>query len=141
MSPKTYAAGALAAAGGLLMLASGYASRGFLFSALGYAAPRLSDYLSGDFASLALLAITLVELVIGLGGLTVLAGGILILAKHATIGRTLVWLGGASGFLGLVVGFGYAIFRLGGLEPTLAYLPYWIGVAMAILGRRLARGR
>ncbi len=133
-------AGGVAVVGGFLMVASGYSSRGFLYTALGYAQPRLSGFLSGAAYGVAVIAITVLEAVIALGGLTVLAGGLVILGRHTTTGRTLIYLGGGAGFLGLLVSFGYSMYKLGGLDPVLSYLPYWIGLAMAISGRRLAKG-
>jgi hypothetical protein len=140
MAVKIYLAGSLAILGGLLMLASGYTSRGFLYTALGYGAQEIPTYLTGFAGSAALLAITLLELVIALGGLTVLVGGLVILTHHTTTGRTLIYLGGGAGFLGLLISFGYSIYKLGGVDPVLAFLPYWIGLALAITGRRLAKG-
>ena len=121
------------------MVISGYAARGFLYQALGYAEPHLSD-LGGALASAAVLAITLVQLVIGLGGLTVMAGGVIVLAKHTSIGRFVILLGGAGGFLGLLISFGYSVYKVGGVDPILYYLPYWVGLVMAVIGRRLAKG-
>jgi len=140
MSVKHYAAGGLAVVGGLLMLTSGYSSRGFLYTALGYAEPHISDFLSGAAASAAVLAITILEFIIALGGLVVLLGGLIILTRHSTTGRTLIYLGGGAGFLGFLVSFGYSAYKLGGLDPVLSYLPYWIGLAMAVSGRWLAKG-
>lgn len=140
MGPRGYVAGIVAVVGGVLMLASGYASRGFLYTALGYAEPHISDFLSGLAASAAILAITTLELLIALGGLTVLVGGLTIIAHHTSIGRALIYIGGGAGFLGLLVSFGYSVYKLGGLDPVLAYLPYWVGLAMAVAGRRLAKG-
>lgn len=140
MGSTRYLAGTLAAIGGFLMVLSGYSSTGFLYRALGYAEPEVSTFLSGVAQNAAILAITVVELVIALGGLTVLVGGVIILVGHTTTGRTLVYLGGGAGFLGLIVSFGYSVYRLGGLDPVLSYLPYWIGLTLAVLGRRLAKG-
>ena len=122
------------------MRASDYSSRGFLYAALGYAEPRVSDFLSGTEASAAILAIPALELNIALGGLAVLIGGLTIIARHTTTGRVLIYLGGGAGFLGLLISFGYSVYRLGGIDPVLAYLPYWVGLAMAVTGRRLAKG-
>ena len=122
------------------MVASGYTSRGFLYTALGYAEPHVSDFLSGAMANAVIISITLVEFVVALGGLTVMIGGLVILAAHTTTGRTLVYLGGAAGFLGLLISFGYTAYRLGGLSPVLSYLPYWVGLTLAVLGRRFAKG-
>ena len=140
MGIRLYAAGTLAIVGGILMLGSGYVSRGFLYTALGYAVPYIPDLLNGAAANAALIAITALELVIALGGLTVLFGGLMILIHHTTVGRTLIYLGGGAGFLGLMVSFGYSAYKLGGLDPVLSYLPYWVGLALAITGRRLAKG-
>jgi hypothetical protein len=138
---RVYVAGALAVVGGILMLASGYTSRGFLYTALGYGANEVPSLLSGFAGSLALAAITVLELIIALGGLTVALGGLVILTHHTTTGRVLIYLGGGAGFLGLVISFGYSAYKLGGIDPVLAYLPYWLGLVMAVTGRRLAKGR
>ena len=140
MGTRRYLAGALSAFGGGLMLASGYSSRGFLYTALGYAEPSISRILSGSAASAATLAIAAVEAVIALGGLSVLLGGLFIIADHITTGRLMIYFGGGAGFLGLLVSFGYSAYRLGGIDPVLSYLPYWIGLAMAVTGRHLAKG-
>lgn len=140
MGLKRYLAGALAALGGLLMVLSGYTSRGFLYTALGYAQPEVSSLLSGMAENAAVLAITAVELVIAFGGMSVMVGGLAVFTGHTTTGRVLIYLGGGAGFLGLIVSFGYSVYRLGGLDPILSYLPYWVGLTMAVVGRRLAKG-
>lgn len=140
MGARLYAAGTLAVIGGLLMVASGYTSRGFLYTALNLAEPHISDFLSGVAANVAVLAVTILELVIALGGLTVVIGGLIVLASHTTTGRILIYLGGGAGFLGALVSFGYTAYKLGGISPVLAYLPYWLGLAMAVSGRWLAKG-
>ena len=122
------------------MVLSGYSSRGFLYTALGYAVPQVSNLLSGMAAGAAVLAITVVELIIALGGVSVLVGGAAIMIVHTTTGRVLIYLGGGAGFLGLLVSFGYSVYRLNGLDPVQSYLPYWAGLAMAVVGRRLAKG-
>jgi len=122
------------------MLVSGYASRGFLYTALNLAEPHISNFLSGIEASAAVLAVTILELVIAFGGLTVVIGGLVVLTHHTTTGRTLIYPGGGAGFLGLLVSFGYSAYKLGGIDPVLAYLPYWVGLALAVSGRWLAKG-
>jgi len=140
MRARLWAGGSLAIVGGLLMLGSGYSSRGFLYTALGYAEPHVSQFLQGIAASAAILAITLVEFAIALGGITVVAGGLVILVRHTTMGRTLIYLGGGAGFLGLLISFGLSVYRLGGLDPVLSYLPYWVGLVLAVVGRRISKG-
>lgn len=122
------------------MLGSGYTSRSFLYLALGYTEPRIIDFLNGMVADATVFAIATLELIIALGGATVAFGGIIILARHSTTGRILIFLGGGAGFLGLLISFGYSTYKLGGLGPALSYLPYWLGLAHAVVGRRLAKG-
>ncbi len=140
MSFRRWTAGILAIVGGILMLGSGYTSRSFLYLALGYTEPRLIDFLNGMVADAAVFAIAALELIIALGGVSVAVGGIIILARHSTTGRILIFLGGGAGFLGLLISFGYSTYKLGGLGPALSYLPYWVGLAFAVVGRRLAKG-
>jgi hypothetical protein len=140
MRVRSLAAGSLAIFGGFLMVASGYTSRGFLYTALNIAEPHISDLLSGMAANIAVLAVTFIELVVALGGAAVMVGGLVILTSHRTMGRALIYLGGGAGLLGLIVSFGYSAYRLGGLDPVLAYLPYWVGLAMAVAGRWFAKG-
>src|SRR5712692_2874199 len=140
MSFRRWTAGILAIVGGVLMLGSGYASRSFLYLALGYTEPRIVDFLNGMVADAAVFAIATLEFIIALGGATVAVGGIIILARHSTTGRILMFLGGVAGFLGLLISFGYSTYKLGGLGPALSYLPYWLGLAFAVVGRRLAKG-
>ncbi|MDA4127348.1 MAG: hypothetical protein OK452_09155 [Thaumarchaeota archaeon] len=140
MSFRRWTAGILAIMGGVLMLGSGYTSRGFLYMALGYTEPRIIDFLNGIVADAAVLTIAILELIIALGGVSVAVGGIIILARHSTTGRILIFLGGGAGFIGLLISFGYSTFKLGGLGPSLSYLPYWLGLAFAVVGRRLAKG-
>ena len=140
MGLRLYAAGLLAIIGALLMLVSGYSSRGFLYQAFGISEHYILDF-GGAAANVVVLAITIVELIIALGGLTVLIGGLIILVRHTTTGRILIYLGGGTGFLGLIISLGYSAYKLGGLNPLLAYLPYWVGLALAISGRRLAKGQ
>ena len=139
MGSKVYVAGLFAIVGGLLMLGSGYTSRGFLYTALGYAEPHISDFLNGTAASAVVIAITLLELIISLGGLTVLVGGLVIASGHTSVGRTLIYLGGGAGFIGLLISFGYSVYKLGSIDPVLSYLPYWVGLTLAVTGRRLAK--
>jgi len=140
MGTRLYAASALALVGGFLMLSSGYTSRGFLYTALNLSEPHITEFLRGIAANVAVLVVTILELVIALGGIAVTVGGLVILTNHTTMGRTLIYLGGGAGFLGLLVSLGYTAYRLGGISPILAYVPYWVGLAMAISGRWLAKG-
>ncbi len=139
MGFKLWISGTLAVVGGFLMVLSGYVSRGLLFIALGYAQKDLPNYLTGFTANAAILAITVLELLIALGGITVIVGGLALLSHHVRTGSVLIYLGGGAGLLGLLISFGYTTYRQG-LENVLLYAPYWVGLGMAVAARRLAKG-
>ncbi len=139
MGVRVLASGILAVIGGFLMVLSGYISRGLLFTALGYAEKEIPDHLTGFASGAAILAITVLELIIALGGLAVVVGGVAILFRHTTTGSLLIYLGGGAGLFGLLISFGYTAYRLG-VDPVVAYAPYWVGLAMAVVARRLAKG-
>jgi hypothetical protein len=138
MSIRLWGSALLAIVGGILMVASGFSTRGLLFIALGYAANEIPVFLPGAAAGLAVLAITIVEILIALGGVTVLLGGVSLLYRHVRTGRILILLGGGAGLFAILISFGYSTLRLG-LIPVLGYAPYWIGLAMAVAGRALAK--
>lgn len=121
------------------MVASGFASRGLLFTALGYAADEIPNYLTGLAESASAFAVTMLELLIAFGGITVVMGGLALLVRHRSLGRVLIYLGGGAGLLGLVVSFAYTAYKLG-LDSALELAPYWVGLGMAVASRRLARG-
>src|SRR5712692_10480672 len=112
MAFRLWASAVLAIIGGFLMVVSGFSTRGLLFIALGFAANEIPAFLTGVAAGLAVLAITIVEILIALGGVTVLLGGVSLLYHHVRTGRILILLGGGAGLLGLLVSFGYSVFKL-----------------------------
>ncbi len=121
------------------MIASGYATRSLLLLALGIIEGEIPQYIGGIAGLTATLAVDILVLLIALGGFTVILGGLALLTGHRTTGRLLILLGGGAGFLGLLITFGLAAFRLG-LNQTVAYTPYWIGLVLAVVARRLGKG-
>lgn len=120
------------------MIVSGYASHGLIFTALGYAGQEVPAYLNGFAEGAAVATVTVLELIIALGGLTVMLGGVAILFRRRSTGRALIFLGGGAGLIGLMISLGYTTFVLGA-GRALAYAPYWVGLAMAVASRRLAK--
>jgi hypothetical protein len=135
-SARLWASGLLAMVGGFLMIWSGYVSRGLLYQAIGAEVPAV---LSGVFASTALLVISILELINALGGVTVIVGGLVLVSGHARTGRIVILLGGGAGFLGLLVTFGYSAYKLG-VSQMVTYAPYWVGLVLAVVARRVAKG-
>jgi hypothetical protein len=139
MTARIWAAGLLAVVGGLLIIASGFSSHGFILYALGFASVLVPSVIGGLGGNVVRYIIAALALLVALGGMTVVLGGILILAKHMTMGRLLIMLGGGAGFLGLLISFGYIALANGTSEAVAEY-PYWLGLILAILGRRVAKG-
>lgn len=121
------------------MVVSGFETKSLLLTVLPYLESYINTYLSGFAGLTADSIITILSILIGLGGITVMAGGVVILTGHTSSGRLLIMLGGGAGVLGLLISFGLAVYREG-LKRVLDYVPYWVGVAMAVVGRRLAKG-
>ncbi len=134
-----WSSGLLAIVGGVLMVFSGYATKGFLLTALNIAENEANQLVSGIAGLTVSLAIEIVTFLIALGGVTVVLGGLALLARHRTVGRLLIMLGGGAGFFGLLVTFGLAVLKVG-LSGAFGYAPYWVGLIMAVVARRLAKG-
>lgn len=135
-STRLWIGGLLAMVGGFLMVWSGYASNSLLYRA---AQQEILPFLTGFAAGAASLVISVLELINALGGITVIIGGIVLASGHARTGRIVILLGGGAGLIGLLASFGYSAYRLG-LDQTVSYAPYWVGLVFATAARRLAKG-
>lgn len=135
---RILASSVLAMAGGALMVDGGLVNHSFLLSILNLAGGEASSLLDGVPGFALLLAISVVSMLIGLGGLTVVVGGIVIYARHITTGRLLVALGGGTGFVGLLISFGYTALTTG-FTIAVSHSVYWVGLAIAIVARRIAK--
>jgi hypothetical protein len=129
--------GMLAVAGGVLMIASGFAAHGLLLSSLPRVEGLIPRYIGAIPGFTLTIAVYFVALIISLGVFTIVAGGLTILLRHRTIGRILVALGGGAGLIGLLLTFGYTVYRLG-LGVAIGNVPYWRGLVFAVVGRRFA---
>ncbi|MBI3840538.1 MAG: hypothetical protein HY297_01040 [Thaumarchaeota archaeon] len=78
---RTKIGGALAMAGGALMVYSGYASRGFLISALKFAEQDVTSMVGGAAGLTLEVAIGVLALLVALGGFTIFAGGVAVLKR------------------------------------------------------------
>jgi hypothetical protein len=132
------AGGILAIIGGVLILESGVATRSFLVLAVSYSEQRFGGALPGIAQYTIRIAVLVLSAIISLGGLVAIVGGLLVLLKHRLTGKILIALGGGMGFLGIVISMGYDIFTTSGLSVIMTHFQYWIGVAIASIGRYLA---
>ena len=121
------------------MLYSGYATQSFLMTALDFAQGELAAFVGGIAGVTFSLLIDAILILIGLGGVTVIFGGLALLRNHISIGRFLIMLGGGAGFLGSLISFGLTAYKAG-ISTAIAYAPHWVGLVFAIVARRLAKG-
>jgi len=123
--------------GGAIIVASGYRTGSFLVTAASFSEAKFGSLLPGEALSAIQIALIVLSFVIGFGGLLAILGGALVIAKHLTIGKILIGLGGGLGFFGIAISAGYAIY-VHGFSVLVTHVDYWIGVLIATVGRYLA---
>jgi hypothetical protein len=123
-------------AGGLLLIFSGYRTSSFLLSVLSIA--QQQSIVPADIKTILGIAGPILSAIISLGGLLVLAGGGLLIAKHKSTASILIALGGGFGFLGIVIALGYAVYS-SGLSTIITHTDYWIGVLIASIAREIGK--
>jgi hypothetical protein len=140
----SFGAGVVAIIAGLLLIASGVASGSILLTGLSY----VDRYVGSNAPSaqfLVNIAIVMLTLVVGLGGILDLIGGFLLFRKHSTSGRFLVGLGGGSAILGLLFSIAVALYSTGPSAPIFQqsyFTLYWVGAVLATTSILLSlRGR
>jgi hypothetical protein len=135
-------AGVLAVIAGLTLIASGVTSGSILLTGLGY----LDKYVGSSFGStgqpVVQLAIVVVAFLDGLGGISAIAGGVLLLRGHGSSGRILIGLGGGSAIFGLLFSMVKGLYATGTSAPVF-YQPYftlyWIGAILATVSILISR--
>ncbi len=124
--------------GGAMVLASGVDFHGFTYEIIGLLQTKFLSFLPQLAQEAATLVADTLLLLMGLGGITIMAGGMLMMRGRVTLGKLLVMLGGGAGFIGLAVGLGYAIFS-GGLLSVVGHAEFWLGLLLAAIGRRASK--
>lgn len=131
---------ALALIGGTLLLYAGLSGNAGLWELVGEAVkPFLED--PGQRAILEVVIRILIVLA-GLGGLSVIAGGVLVYYDKILLGKILIFLGAATGLIGIIIGVFVTVGRGGtvtdyfvqGLNGTAGL----VGVLLAYAARRWA---
>ena len=136
---RLYASGTMAVAGGLLMFLGGVASHSILLWILPLLQQQVVADLPGPTQTGTTLFVDVIATLVSLGGITVVFGGLLLFGGRRSTGRTLIALGGGAGFLGLALALGYTALE-SGLSSVAAHAGYWLGVVLAVLARRFAKG-
>lgn len=132
------ASGIVAVLGGLLMFLGGVTSHSVLLWILPMLQQQVMTTLSGPTQAAASVAVYVVALLVSLGGITVALGGVSLLIKHRSVGRTLIALGGGAGVVGLAIALGYTAL-VNGFGSVGDHAGYWVGVALAVVARRLTK--
>jgi hypothetical protein len=140
--PKSFrTAGYLAIVAGLILIVSGVTSASLLLTAAGY----VDNYLGTSIGAGQLVvqaAIAAITYLVGLGGISVIIGGVLLLAKHGSAGRFLIGLGGGLAIFGLLFAMGEALYVTGTSAPIFHQVyfgTYWIGAILATTAYFLSR--
>jgi hypothetical protein len=123
-------------AGGLFIITSGYRTSSFMLSVLKIAEGQ--SVVPAEVKTVLSVAIPVLTALISLGGILVLAGAMVLVAKHKSTGSILIALGGGFGFIGIVIALGYAVYS-SGFGTIITHTDYWIGVLIASVGREIGR--
>ena len=123
---------------GLILLVSGYTSHPILLTILNLVDQHLSSSLSPTALYALKLAITVFNFLVSLGGIVVAVGGVVLLLKHRTFGRILIWLGGGMGIFGLLFTMGEAYYY-SHFSLVVFHAEYWIGLVLATLAFLIAK--
>jgi len=135
-------AGVLGIIAGLLLLASGVTSSSLLLTGLGYVDKYLGSSITTEGDFFLQLAVAMLTFVVGLGGILVVAGGMLLLLNHRFVGRLLLGLGGGMAILGLLFSMAEALYVTGFSAPVFhqSYITlYWFGAVLATTSILLSR--
>jgi hypothetical protein len=143
MVPRSFRrAGVLAVIAGLILVASGVASGSLLLTGLGYISNSVGSSVGSAGQSVLQLAIAAVTFLVGLGGFSAIAGGVLLLRGHGSSGRFLIGLGGGTAIFGLLFSIAKSLFVTGATVP-IYYEPYfvlyWIGAILATVSILISR--
>jgi hypothetical protein len=115
--------GVIAIMGGCLMILGGLASHSLVLWILPLLQQEIVAHVPAPTSSAANLAVEIIALLISLGGLTVIFGGVLLVAMRRSSGRVLIALGGGAGFIGLLLALGYYVW-VNGLAGVDAHIGY-----------------
>ena len=98
--------GILAMIGGAIIVTSGYRTGSFLVTVASFSEAKFGSLLPGEALTAIQIGVLVLSFIIGFGGLLAILGGVLVIAKHVTIGKILIGLGGGLGFIGIVISVG-----------------------------------
>jgi hypothetical protein len=125
-------------AGGVLVVSSGFIEHGIIAEIIFYLGQHTSQLISGSASLVVQALMSILSFLIGLGGITIILGGIIILRNHITVGRLLIGLGGGVGMFGFIITFGYSLV-IHGPVSIITHAYYWVGLLCSLIGAQLAK--
>ena len=133
--------GVLAVVGGLILIASGVTSGSIFLTGLGYVNQYLGPSIGSQGDLFVHLAIAMLTFIVGLGGILVVAGGVLLLRHEGFAGRLLIGLGGGMAVFGLLFSMFEALYVTGFSAPVFHqtyFTLYWLGSIIATIASLLS---
>ncbi len=132
----------LAILAGLILIASGINTGSIFLKALHFVDDHIASIIGSRGDYVLQLMIVVITFLVGLGGFTVILGGLLLLSKHGSAGRFLVGLGGGTAIFGEIFSLGVTLYYGGYSAPIFQgafFSLYWIGAILATTSILLSR--
>ena len=139
MVPKKLASTLAYSGGALLITAGATGSTGIIGKIMEY----LIENLNGPTADLLSIILHIMNIVAGMGGTSVIAGGFLISKKRVRTGKFVIGLGAGMGFIGFLIVLTSA-FLNGWVNAVnfliiISHLVGWTGILLSIAATKLAK--
>lgn len=133
--------GILAIIGGFILIASGVISGSIFLTGLSYVSQYLGPSVGPEGDAFLRLAIITLTFILGLGGILVVAGGLLLLIRKVFTGGLLIGLGGGMAVFGLLFSMFEALYVTGFSAPVFHqtyFTLFWLGSILATIANLLA---
>jgi hypothetical protein len=132
------AAGIVGIISGVILVVSGYITHPILLTMLSFIDEHYASSMSAMELYFLKLAISILTSLTALGGIVVICSGVVLLLKHRTFGRILMWLGGGVGIFGLLFTAGEA-FYYSHFSLASFHAEYWLGLVLSAVAIWLSK--
>jgi hypothetical protein len=132
------AAGIVGIISGVILVVSGYITHPILLMMLSFIDEHYASSMSAMELYFLKLAISILTSLTALGGIVVICSGVVLLLKHRTFGRILMWLGGGVGIFGLLFTAGEA-FYYSHFSLASFHAEYWLGLVLSAVAIWLSK--
>ncbi len=132
------AAGIVGIISGVILVVSGYITHPILLMMLSFIDEHYASSMSAMELYFLKLAISILTSLTALGGIVVICSGVVLLLKHRTFGRILMWLGCGVGIFGLLFTAGEA-FYYSHFSLASFHAEYWLGLVLSAVAIWLSK--